>query len=247
MHLSRLADADTDPRIVLTLTCGQGADLLKHGRAGRPKVHFFRLADADGQLAWRSSRGHLRCIRLAAVQRVRSAARSPALALRKRSRAGSAGLDQGPRCLLRRHERGRPGGNARPTRRPHWSVTALSHVPPRLCAFNDREDSAVPSWLQASGSQIRTGSAILGHVLHGRIADASRRHAQTGASGAVVLAGVRGFSAQGLTNSAVMAQVLHGQVTETFRRHALLALAALSFSLVHAGSGSRASLIPHLN
>jgi len=48
----------------------QGADLLKHGRAGRPKVHFFRLVDADQQLVWRSAHGKLRCIRLHAVQRV---------------------------------------------------------------------------------------------------------------------------------------------------------------------------------
>ncbi|KAK9838136.1 hypothetical protein WJX81_003291 [Elliptochloris bilobata] len=54
----------------LLIALRKGADLLKHGRAGRPKVHFFRLADADQQLVWRSAHGQLRCIRLCSVQRV---------------------------------------------------------------------------------------------------------------------------------------------------------------------------------
>lgn len=75
------------------MACGQGADLLKHGRAGRPKVHFFRLADADGQLAWRSSRGQLRCIRLCAVQRVR-------MAVQGQKDAGCQEMQQGWLCRV---------------------------------------------------------------------------------------------------------------------------------------------------
>ena len=45
----------------------QGTDLLKHGRLGKPKMHFFRLAEADTQLMWRSSNGKQRSISLASV------------------------------------------------------------------------------------------------------------------------------------------------------------------------------------
>lgn len=47
--------------------------------------------------------------------------------------------------------------------------------------------------------------------------------------------------------NATLGQVLDGQVTEIFQRHAQPALAALSVSLLYAGSGSRASSIPNLN
>ena len=48
----------------------QGADLLKHGRLGKPKMHFFRLAEADTHLTWRSSNGKQRSIALATVFQV---------------------------------------------------------------------------------------------------------------------------------------------------------------------------------
>ena len=48
----------------------QGADLLKHGRLGKPKMHFFRLAEADTNLMWRSSNGKQRSITLASVFQV---------------------------------------------------------------------------------------------------------------------------------------------------------------------------------
>ena len=48
----------------------QGAELLKHGRLGRPKVHYFRLAEGDAVLTWRSAHGKLRSIPLAAVTQV---------------------------------------------------------------------------------------------------------------------------------------------------------------------------------
>ena len=50
--------------------CLQGTDLLKHGRLGKPKMHFFRLADADTHLMWRSSNGKQRSIALASVFQV---------------------------------------------------------------------------------------------------------------------------------------------------------------------------------
>ena len=38
----------------------QGALLLKHGRHGKPKVHFFRVCGADTQLKWRSASGSVK-------------------------------------------------------------------------------------------------------------------------------------------------------------------------------------------
>lgn len=49
----------------------QGADLLKHGRLGKPKMHFFRVVEADTHLMWRSSNGKQRSIPLASVFQVR--------------------------------------------------------------------------------------------------------------------------------------------------------------------------------
>lgn len=48
-------------------TGAQGAWLLKHGRYGRPKLHFFRLVGHDTQLAWRSSNGARRAVDLSCV------------------------------------------------------------------------------------------------------------------------------------------------------------------------------------
>ncbi|BDA49523.1 probable E3 ubiquitin-protein ligase HERC2 at N-terminal half [Coccomyxa sp. Obi] len=48
----------------------KGTDLLKHGRLGRPKMHFFRLADADSLLTWRSANGKPRGIALSSVKQV---------------------------------------------------------------------------------------------------------------------------------------------------------------------------------
>jgi hypothetical protein len=61
------------------LLAAQGAELLKHGRLGRPKVHHFRLAEADAALTWRSSNGRLRSIPLSAVTQARAPLHAPLL------------------------------------------------------------------------------------------------------------------------------------------------------------------------
>ena len=45
----------------------KGAFLLKHGRQGKPKAHFFRLAASDSELRWRSASGSIRSVALVAV------------------------------------------------------------------------------------------------------------------------------------------------------------------------------------
>ena len=42
----------------------QGEDLLKHGRHGKPKMHYFRLVDGDARLSWRSAKGAIRTVPL---------------------------------------------------------------------------------------------------------------------------------------------------------------------------------------
>ena len=54
----------------------QGEDLLKHGRHGRPKMHYFRLIDNDTRLSWRSAKGVLRSVSL---RHVLQACRPPPL------------------------------------------------------------------------------------------------------------------------------------------------------------------------
>ncbi len=56
--------------IINLLECVQGTDLLKHGRLGKPKMHFFRLAEGDSVLTWRSANGKPRSIPLASVKQV---------------------------------------------------------------------------------------------------------------------------------------------------------------------------------
>lgn len=48
-------------------TLRKGAWLQKHGRLGKPKLHFFRVINHDTQLAWRSSNGITRTVDLARV------------------------------------------------------------------------------------------------------------------------------------------------------------------------------------
>ncbi|KAK9794046.1 hypothetical protein WJX73_005382 [Symbiochloris irregularis] len=48
----------------------KGEDLLKHGRHGRPKMHYFRLIDNDTRLSWRSAKGVLRSVPLRQVLQV---------------------------------------------------------------------------------------------------------------------------------------------------------------------------------
>lgn len=55
----------------LSVTCAQGADMMKHGRQGKPKMHYFRVADNDMQLTWRSAKGSQRSVALRNVRRVR--------------------------------------------------------------------------------------------------------------------------------------------------------------------------------
>lgn len=45
----------------------KGAFLLKHGRSGKPKVHFFRLSASGTELAWRRMSGGTAGVPLAAV------------------------------------------------------------------------------------------------------------------------------------------------------------------------------------
>ncbi|KAL4516181.1 hypothetical protein Ndes2526A_g03620 [Nannochloris sp. 'desiccata'] len=46
----------------------KGSFLLKHGRQGRPKAHFFRLANCDNELRWRSASGAVKSVLLASVR-----------------------------------------------------------------------------------------------------------------------------------------------------------------------------------
>jgi len=48
----------------------QGTDLMKHGRHGKPKVHYFRLAESDTHLTWRSAKGNQRGVVLTMVKQV---------------------------------------------------------------------------------------------------------------------------------------------------------------------------------
>ncbi|KAL4459113.1 hypothetical protein ABPG75_013978 [Micractinium tetrahymenae] len=48
----------------------KGALLLKHGRHGKPKVHFFRLAACDTLLRWRGASGSVKQVRLRNVAEV---------------------------------------------------------------------------------------------------------------------------------------------------------------------------------
>lgn len=48
----------------------KGALLLKHGRQGKPKIHFFRLTNCDTLLKWKSSSGSLRQVKLRTVNEV---------------------------------------------------------------------------------------------------------------------------------------------------------------------------------
>ncbi|KAL3134847.1 hypothetical protein ABBQ32_007815 [Trebouxia sp. C0010 RCD-2024] len=48
----------------------KGTDLMKHGRHGKPKVHYFRLAESDTHLTWRSAKGNQRGVSLSMVKQV---------------------------------------------------------------------------------------------------------------------------------------------------------------------------------
>ena len=48
----------------------QGEDLLKHGRHGKPKMHYFRLIDSYTRLSWRSAKGGQRTVSLRHVLQV---------------------------------------------------------------------------------------------------------------------------------------------------------------------------------
>ena len=43
---------------------------MKHGRHGKPKVHYFRLAENDTHLTWRSAKGNQRGVSLSMVKQV---------------------------------------------------------------------------------------------------------------------------------------------------------------------------------
>ena len=49
----------------------QGGNLWKHGRQGKPKVHYFHLTDADTCLTWMSKDTKNRSVRLRDVENVR--------------------------------------------------------------------------------------------------------------------------------------------------------------------------------
>eukprot|EP00887_Chlorella_sp_A99_P006935 scaffold2.g6935.t1 len=48
----------------------KGGLLLKHGRHGKPKVHYFRLAGGDTMLRWKSASGSVKSVRLRSVVEV---------------------------------------------------------------------------------------------------------------------------------------------------------------------------------
>ena len=48
----------------------QGADLMKHGRHGKPKVHYFRLSHNDTMLSWKSAKNKQRGVLLKTVKQV---------------------------------------------------------------------------------------------------------------------------------------------------------------------------------
>ncbi|PRW61357.1 RCC1 BLIP-II [Chlorella sorokiniana] len=48
----------------------KGALLLKHGRHGKPKVHYFRVTACDTLLRWRSASGSLKQVKLRSVNEV---------------------------------------------------------------------------------------------------------------------------------------------------------------------------------
>ena len=47
----------------------QGADMMKHGRQGKPKMHYFRLGEGDNDLTWRSAKGATRSVSLWTVRK----------------------------------------------------------------------------------------------------------------------------------------------------------------------------------
>ena len=52
-------------------TAMQGSNLWKHGRQGKPKVHYFHLTDADSCLTWMSKDTKNRGVRLRVIENVR--------------------------------------------------------------------------------------------------------------------------------------------------------------------------------
>ena len=50
--------------------------MMKHGRKGKPKMHYFRVADNDTQLTWRSAKGSQRSVPLRNVNKVLTLASS---------------------------------------------------------------------------------------------------------------------------------------------------------------------------
>lgn len=53
-------------------SCAQGGNLWKHGRQGKPKVHYFHLMDGDTRLTWMSKDSKSRSVRLRNVEEVRA-------------------------------------------------------------------------------------------------------------------------------------------------------------------------------
>lgn len=51
----------------------QGGYLWKHGRHGKPKVHYFHLTDADTKLTWMSKDSRNRSVDLNTIKEVRQA------------------------------------------------------------------------------------------------------------------------------------------------------------------------------
>lgn len=100
----------------------QGALLLKHGRHGKPKVHFFRLASCDTLLRWRGASGSVKQVLLSTrrsnqenstLLEPRSAGPCSARPLRCSSRPPGCIVAPAPASRLRRG-----GANAWPTACP---------------------------------------------------------------------------------------------------------------------------------
>jgi alpha-tubulin suppressor-like RCC1 family protein len=63
-------DNNNPPIQELFTALRKGSLILKHGRSGRPKTHFFRLISSDTALSWRSSTGSIRQVNLKYVTHI---------------------------------------------------------------------------------------------------------------------------------------------------------------------------------
>ena len=122
----------------------QGEDLLKHGRHGKPKMHYFRLVDQDARLSWRSAKGVIRTVPLRAVLHIKTGQQTDTFkkhlmpAVRGLSRAGFnfrhcrlGGM--GVRGVGRPEARGQPEAGVQFLGSGVWGLGSM-HGAPAECA-----------------------------------------------------------------------------------------------------------------